>query len=244
MKELEQQLQQIGFDDKQAKAYLSLLELGEATLADLARKAKIKRTTLYDVVRTLKDKGLVSSVKSGGRTLYSAEDPRTLDDRLDEQKVLVQKAMPELLSLTNAIAAKPRVRYYEGIEGIKEVYRDTLDYPDQELLAWVTEGAGLDFDMDFLNNKYLPKRIKNKIWVRAIVPDSSDMREFLGKNESTLRNTRAMDSKKFPLDVEINLYGKRRVAFMSFREGTGMIIENASIYTTLKSIFEQQWESL
>jgi HTH-type transcriptional regulator, sugar sensing transcriptional regulator len=244
MATLHKQLEQLGFNPKEAKTYLALLELGEGTLADLARKSRIKRTTLYDIVRSLKDKGLISAVRSGGRLLYSAEDPRTLDDRLREQQTVLSTALPELLSITNALPQKPKIRYYEGIEGIKEVYRDTLEYPDQELLAWVSEEAGVAFDIDFLNQVYLPGRIRKKIWVRAIVPNIPLMREFLGEDLGTLRTTRGMDHARFPLDVEINLYGRRRVALMSFREQSGLIIENESIYTTFKSIFEQQWASL
>ena len=244
MATLHKQLEQLGLNAKEAKAYLALLELGEGTLADLARKAKIKRTTLYDVVRDLKGKGLVSTVRSGGRHIYAAEDPRTLEDRLREQQAALGTMLPELLSVANTLPRKPKVRYYEGIEGIKEVYRDTLEYPDQELLAWVSEEAGVSFDIDFLNHIYLPGRIKKKIWVRAIVPDIPLMREFLGEDRATLRTTKAMDHDRFPLDVEINLYGRRRVAFMSFREQSGLIIENESIYRTFKSIFEAQWESL
>jgi len=244
MAELDKQLERLGFNAKEAKTYLALLELGEGTLADLARKSRIKRTTLYDIVCSLKNKALVTTVRSGGRLLYSAEDPRTLNDRLSDQQQALQGVLPELLAITNVLPHKPKIRYYEGVEGIKEVYRDTLQYPDQELLAWMSEDAGTRFDLDFLNNIYLPTRIKKKIWVRAIVPDMPLMREFLGEDKATLRTTRAMDHDRFPLDVEINLYGERRVALMSFQEKTGLIIENGSIYRTFKSIFEQQWASL
>ncbi|MBP9749585.1 MAG: hypothetical protein KBD21_02550 [Candidatus Pacebacteria bacterium] len=49
---------------------------------------------------------------------------------------------------------------------------------------------------------------------------------------------------RFPYDVEINLCGGSKVAFMSFKEQTGLFVENKSIYTTLKSTFEYQWEGL
>ncbi|MBP9749793.1 MAG: hypothetical protein KBD21_03615 [Candidatus Pacebacteria bacterium] len=244
MASLTKQLQQLGFDDREAKTYLALLELGEGTMAELAKKSKIKRTTLYDIIRALQDRGLVSTAKRGERTIYIAEDPRTLDERLHEQSAVLKEALPELLSLANAIGKKPKIRYYEGVEGIKEVYRDTLEYPNQELLGWATVGAGTHFDIEYLNEVYLPKRVEKKIWVRAIIPDTADMRKYLGDDRTFLRSSRAMDPVRFPYDVEINLYGGSKVAFMSFREQTGLIIENKSIYTTLKSIFEHQWESL
>ncbi len=244
MASLENQLVLLGFNSKEARAYLALLELGDATLADLARKSRLKRTTLYDVVRSLKERGLIAVVRSGGRFIYSAEDPRTLGERLREQQSLLERVLPEILSITNLLPGKPKIRYYEGGEGIKEVYRDTLDYPNQELLAWVSPEATVAFDTDFLNNTYLPLRIKRKIWVRAILPDVPELRRYRGIDVSSLRTTRVMDPVRFPLNVEVNLYGGGRVAFMSFREQIGFVVESKSIYTTLKSVFEQQWESL
>jgi sugar-specific transcriptional regulator TrmB len=244
MQKLHKKLQFLGLTEKEASTYLTLLELGDANLADITRQTKLKRTTLYEVIRSLKEKGLVSTIRSHSRLIYTAEDPRTLSDRLDEQRAVLDGMLPEMLSLTNALPRKPRMQYYEGIEGIKEVYRDTLEYPDQELLAWVSEEAGKSFDTDFLNNIYLPGRIKNKIWVRAIVSDTPQMHELLGNDATALRHTKAVSHEQFPYTMQINLYGKRRVAFMSFREQTGLIIENESIYNTLKSIFEQQWLSL
>ena len=44
--------------------------------------------------------------------------------------------MPELLSIANFIDKKPQIRYFEGKEGLKEIFKDTLNYPNQEILAW------------------------------------------------------------------------------------------------------------
>ena len=125
--------------------------MGEGTLADLARKAQIKRTTLYDIVRNLKEKGLISTIRSGGRLIYMAEDPRTLEDRLEEQQSALGNMLPELLSIANALPRKPKVRYYEGIGGIKEVYRDILQYPDQKMYAWVSDSMITKFDDKFIS---------------------------------------------------------------------------------------------
>jgi sugar-specific transcriptional regulator TrmB len=244
MTPLQKRLEHFGLNSKEATVYLALLELGEGTLADLARKSRVKRTTLYDIARSLKEKGLVSVVRNGGRLRYSAEDPRMFGERLHEQQTLLSGMLPELLSLANALPHKPKVRFYEGIEGIKEVYRDTLTYPDQELLAWVTDEALTHFDPVFLNTVYLPKRIAKKIWMRALVSDVPALSEYVGRDASSLRTTRLLDKKRFPLAIEINLYGGRNVAFMSFKEQTGLIVESERIYSTLKSIFEQQWESV
>lgn len=241
---LAQDLTKFGLSEKESFTYLALLELGEATIGQIAKKSNIKRTTLYDIITALTKIGLVGSVKKGVKTRYIAEDPHKFEDLAEERGVLIKKILPELLSISNLLEKKPKIRYYEGSEGIKEVYKDTLKYKDQELLAWVAEEALGAFDVDYLNNVYIPKRLESKIWVRAIAPDLPYMQEFKGMDTASLRVTKLIDAKKFPFDVEINLYGGAKIGIMSFQEKLGLIIESEKIFRTLKSIFELQWESL
>ena len=237
-------LQQLGLDEKEAAAYIALLELGQGTLADLARKAKIKRTTLYDIVNSLKGKGLASTIRSGGRLLYSAEDPRTLQNRLEEQRSALLSMLPELLSVANALPRKPKVRYYEGVEGIKEVYRDILRYPEQKMYAWVSDSMISKFDGKFIAEYYIPKRLENKIWAEVIASDTATGQQFQNKDRDALRVTKLLNAVTSPLSIEIGLYGKDRIGFMSIDDELGLIVESKPIADTLKSIFKQQWENL
>lgn len=241
---LEKNLEKLGLDDKEAKVYLALLELGEGNIQQISAKSGVKRTTVYDVIESLKDRGLLSQSVHRKKTLYSAEDPRKLEYTLEEKKKTLQSVLPELLSIANNLDKKPKIRFYEGLEGIKDVYRDTLNYPDQELLAWVSEDAVKSFDEKFLNEYYLQKRLEKKIWVRAIAPDREYMHKYKGLDEKSLRKTKLASVENFPLEVEINLYGKDKIGIMSFGEKIGLIIESRKIYTTLKSIFEMNWQML
>jgi sugar-specific transcriptional regulator TrmB len=241
---LEKDLERIGFNPKEANLYLAALELGESNIQQLAKKSGVKRTTAYDIIESLKKKGLMSQALVGKKTVFHATDPRKLENEIEEQRHVVKRAMPELLAIANTLDSKPKVSFFEGHEGIRDVYMDTLNYPDQELLAWVAEEAVEHFDLDFLNNHYLPKRVEKKIWVRAIAPDGEEMRKYKGTDEKSLRKTRLTDADAFGLDVEINLYGKNRIALMSFEEGFGMVIESKKIFDTLRNIFEMNWKSL
>jgi len=237
-------LEKLGLSDKEAKVYLAVLELGEGNIAQIAKKSGVKRTTVYDIVVSLKEKQLLTETLKGKKHIYFAEDPRKLDDIYDERKATLKKILPELLSAMNAIEKKPRIRYFEGVEGIKEVYKDTLKYPDQELVAWVSPESHTSFDIDWLENYYVPKRLEKKIWVRVIASDSAEIQEYKNRDEKSLRQTKIVPAVEFPFEVEINLYGKRCVAVMAFGEQMGLIIESQKIYKTLKSVFELSWKSL
>ncbi len=238
-------LQKLGLSGKEAKVYLAVLELGEGNIQQISKKSGVKRTTVYDIIDSLKEKKLLLELAKNKKVVFSAEDPRKIEGQLDERKETLKKILPELLSITNLLDKKPTIRFYEGDEGIKEVYKDTLNYPDQELLAWVSQEAITGFDVDWLEKYYVPKRREKKIWVRVIAPGTEEItNQYKSVDEKSLRKTKIVSAQEFPFEVEINLYGKNRVAVMSFAEKIGFIIESPKLFRTLKSIFELNWKSL
>lgn len=234
----------LGLTENEAKTYLAALELGESTIVGLAKKSGVKRTTTYLAVESLKEKGFLHTTKKKKKIFFYAEDPRMLQEKAEERKKAIDKMIPQLLSIANAINNKPKIVFYEGIEGIKDVYRDNLKYPGKELLAWVSQEAINAFDSKFLNEYYLPKRIEKKIWVRAIAASSPIMEKYKNLDEKSLRKTKLINQDSFPFIVEINLYGNNKIGIMSFKEKFGLIIESQQIFTTLKSIFEFSWSNL
>ncbi len=229
-----------GLNEKENVVYLALLELGEASISAIVNKSGVKRTTVYAVLRSLHECGLVSFFTKHKRTLYLAEDPRTLRKILSDKERKLEAVMPELLSLTNALTHKPVIRFFEGIKGIEQVYEDTLRFPDQEMVAWVTDEALKSLDNDFLYG-YLPRRVAQKIWVRVLAPESPLIKNYVADDKKWLRQTRTVSKEHFPFGVEIDLYGRRNIAIMSFREQFGIVIESEEIYRTLRSIFEMGW---
>jgi sugar-specific transcriptional regulator TrmB len=238
-------LEKLGLNEKEARVYLALLELGESNIQGLSAKSSVKRTTVYDILESLKEKGLITEITKNKKTILMAEDPRKIENILDEKKDTFKRVLPELLSITNVLDNKPKIKFYEGINGIKDVYRDTLNYPDQELLAWVSNEAIHSFDEEqkFLDY-YLEKRKDKKIWVRAVAPDNEEMQNYKGLDEKSLRRTKLVSQEEFPFEVEINLYGRRKIGIMSFGEKLGLIIESEKLYKTLHSIFELNWKML
>jgi sugar-specific transcriptional regulator TrmB len=241
---LKKQLEKLNLTQREADVYVELLELGETTVEQISRKSKIKRTSVYDVIEALKGKGLIGTTKRKKRTLYYAEDPRILENQLEEKKTVLEGILPQLLSMASCIDKKPDVKYFEGSEGIKNVYQDTLNYPGQEILMWGTTDVFKYFDEEYMWDYYLKKRIEKKIWMRAIGQNLGIVQKIQAEDKKYLRETRLYDSPELNLEVEINLYGKRKIGIMSFKENLGLIIESEKIYTTLKTIFELNWKML
>ncbi|MCX6729918.1 MAG: BlaI/MecI/CopY family transcriptional regulator, partial [Candidatus Portnoybacteria bacterium] len=71
-------LQQFGLSNNEAKVYLAGLEIGQASIQDLAQKSQVKRTTIYTVLEGLKEKGLMSQIKRGSKAFLVSENPENL----------------------------------------------------------------------------------------------------------------------------------------------------------------------
>jgi sugar-specific transcriptional regulator TrmB len=236
-------LQSDGLSETEAKIYLAVLELGETVVSRIAKKSGVKRTTVYLSLENLKEKGLLSQIKKHGRPYYYAEDPRKLEELLEEKKNKISKLMPELMAIANVIDKKPVIRYFEGQESFKEVFNETLGYPNQETLVWFPNDEHW-LDNEYFTKEYVPRRLTKKISTRAIVPESSKNMSFFETNQEALRQVRIAPNDVYVSKIEIVLYGKNKIGIVSFYENMSVIIESPNIFEALRSIFNVMWEKL
>ncbi len=236
-------LKQFGLTGKKADVYLATLELGSASVIDIAQKAAIKRTTCYDVLLDLSNDGLVSQTKTGKKRHFVGEDPDKILRSLKNKERLFSEILPELQSIHNSKAQKPKIRYYEGKAGLKDVYEDTL-IGGSEILIFgsydVVNALGADWAED-----YLKKRVAKKISAKAILPGSDNLiKEYISKDKEQLRASKLISPKKYPFSIEINIYAKNKLALISSKEEIALIIEGAEIHKTLRLMFELIWDLL
>lgn len=240
--ELNRYLKQLGLIGKKADVYIASLELGAATVIEIAKKAGVKRTTCYDILLDLEKAGLISETSKGKKRLFVGEDPEKIKKDLLKKQEIFDEIVPELKSIFNIKGVKPKIRFYEGKEGLKEVYNDTLKY-STEILAFASEDVVRIFDKEWMNS-YIKQRIKKGIHSRTIIPNTKTVKEYIAKDKEQLRQSKLIDPEKYPFSIEINIYGHQKVALMSSKEETGIIIEGAEIYKTMKLIFELIWDNL
>jgi sugar-specific transcriptional regulator TrmB len=232
----------LGLNEKASKTYLALLELGTATVQEVAEHAGIKRTSVYNFLEELKKFGLVTEILEKNRVILAAEDPGVLKklakDKQTEAKQYeesVSLALPELLGLFNLPGGKPKVRFYKGTEGIKRVYEDTIvmgetiyAFSDYEKMM---EAMTFDYMVDYAN-----RRTEAGIKFHSIGPGGKWAEKAKKLAKTQKREVKTMNIK---FDTEINIYGNK-VALISFhRPYTGVIIEDRAIASTLRAIWQK-----
>jgi len=241
---IEQILAQNGLNEKEAKIYLATLEAGEATIGGIAQKTRLKRSTVYSVIDELLRRGFLSVQKRGGIKRVSALPPQGLIERFRHATALAESALPELLEMAYSSPLKPRVRFLEGVEGIKEVIMEVNTIPHADAGMIFTDYAQMPKEILQLIYHTVEHRRTSKNFLRIIVPSNPfnlQMQEREEKMHYAEHRIANFTEKTFPL--ELTLFGGSYVGFMSFEKNElfGVIIDSKAIYRTLKNIFELVW---
>ena len=233
-------IQQFGLNEKQADVYLACLELGSATVQEVAEKSKVKRTSIYNFLEEMKEKGLLSEIRHHGKTLLVAEDPQTLLEQEKEQLKQLEQFMPELRALYNRPGNKPRVRFYQGKEGVRNVYMDLLE-TGEPVFAFTDYEKMFESFGDW--TWFVPEeRVKRGIPFKGIARDGKGGRKVKSLDHKQNRVTKLV--KEIQFDTEVHIYGNK-VSMISFRKPyAGVIIEDPAIALTMKTVWQMVWDSL
>lgn len=245
---LELELKKVGFSDKEARVYLALLELGSAPVQEIAKKAKVNRATTYVVLDALKKRGAISTVEQGKKTFYATENPTALvrlfklrEQDIKEKEEEFRRSLPELEAIFNRSGEKPRVRFFEGKEGVIAVREDIFDSGANEIneiysLEYVNQVKALFSKEE--NNQFIERRKKLKVKMKAIY--TSDLGSFEGFQ--TEGDRRIVPKDRFPLSSDIIIYGNRIAMTTLKGKIVSIIIESQEMAETLRSVFNLAWE--
>lgn len=121
-KELVATLTAVGFDNKEARVYLALIELGPSQVSQIATRAELKRPIVYYVLDHLKQRGYVQEVASGKVKHFSAADPSRLLAATQTATEELRFMLPLIHALQNKGKEKPRIEYFQGLEPILSIY--------------------------------------------------------------------------------------------------------------------------
>lgn len=234
----------LDLSEKESAVYLAILELGRGTVTQICRKANINRTSGYDVLGSLASSGLARVSGKEPKQEYIAESPDNLlilmEKRLADAQLRLQeakKAVPRLKSM-HRVEDRPQVKFYEGADGLRQVYEDTLT-SNEAIRAFATVD-----DMHKGLPNYFPgyyqRRADKGISIRAIVPKTEASVERSLHDKQEKREIAFVPADTYYFSPEINIYDNK-VMIASWREKLGIIIESIEIADAMKKIYELAW---
>lgn len=238
--DIQETLTQLNLTEREAKIYTTLLELGSATPLVLANKTGLKRPTVYLDLESLKRRRLVSVGFLGKRVVYQPASPSRLLQQLQKQQNILEEALPFLLALENRKKTKPVIRYFEGIENVKRVWREET-YRAKEN-CYISHVALLEKLFQDMLNEYNEKIRNGSIRkVREIVTSSPEDLRYAKKYRSSNRQIRIMP-KEYQFSIDISLW-ENSVGLFSFENLSMLVITSPQIAKSFRTIFALAWEA-
>ncbi len=238
----------IGLDEKQAKVYIALLESGESSMTEIARCTRLKRSSVYLIVASLMQLGLLSEVKKGKRKVYTAIHPNRLRELAQWRLNNVDEVLPKLIHFYNEQKNKSIIHILEGEEGIKSVYRELLtSLSDKKEALWFSRvdtlrafaGSMLDEYKKTISSVKNPRvrelnynNLEAREWAKEIKP-------YGGKHYHI-----RLLSNEYDFGSTDNLLFENKLVIFSFEKHQFVnIIESVDIVKTFRAIYEAAWKT-
>ncbi|MEW6407277.1 MAG: helix-turn-helix domain-containing protein [Patescibacteria group bacterium] len=237
-------LTELGLKEKEAKVYLANLSLGPTTILQIARFTELKRTTVYSIIESLKQKSLINIEVKGFKKLFTAENPERLKSILEEKTSRLKNSLPEFLALYNLKGGESFIKYYEGKKSIKIVYESLLEdvKPHEDYLVIGAQQEWYNLDPEYFQD-FIVRRAKLNINIRLLMQDSKIAREH--KKMERIYNEKIKNlPKETQLTTNLVIIPKKIVIHQLAPPIIIIMIENKSIIQMHRELFEIIWKAI
>jgi len=235
-------LEDLGLSTAEAKIYIALLESGTSKTGKIIDKTKLQSSTVYHVLGSLIEKGIVSSVYKGKIKYYQAENPESLMAFLNEKKRKLSDILPELKEKERLNKQRQTAKVYEGIKGITAAFNDILETmkkgEEYYFFQFQYEQMKRPEIILFFQN-YHRKRSERGIKVRGIAsPKTRELNQHIYNLPHT--QIRYIEN---PAPTVVVIY-KNKILLLDWDETpVAITIQSETIYNSHKKFFEEKWKA-
>lgn len=236
-------LQNIGLNEKEAKVYVALLQLGRATAYSVAKHSGLKKPTTYVILEQLIKKGAANKIPRENILRYVAVSPEELFSVAETKVINAKQSLPELKALCKGKEYKVTTTYYEGIDGIEEMYKKTLKtMRNREIVGFYAGAKNNIPEMMRLWDDWTNKRAERNINVRAITPEDVKTVEWVKNKIGHLLKIKLVPNEEYNSSVSVEVCDNF-VQIISSQYLQGILIDNPDIAITMRQIFEMVWKA-
>lgn len=238
---LEKYLQEIGLSEKESQIYLALLQVDSESIQEIAKNTGINRTTVYPVLESLAQKGLVGEIQDGKKTLYQAAAPERLETFVERQKVLLEEKakrlkdiIPEIKGIQRKEGERPVIKFFEGRDGVVSAYEEfysSLDAKEQQ--------GYMIYNMDLIDKTYSAEEEERFYQIRKkkMVNPTVVYNKEAGDHSFVTQGIRTrIDGGKYPINTDITVVGDKIILSSLGEHVSSFLIKSKDIAITLSSL--------
>src|SRR3989344_3284922 len=233
--QIQNALQSIGLNEKEAHVYLALLHMGEGTISDIAKAASMPRATVYLVLKSLQKKEFTGFYLKRKRRYFMAENPDKLLQISQRQQQEVEDVIPRLKAHYTASKTQPRIKFFEGKEGVRKVFHEILE--EKRPLCAITS---ID-DMQTLARDYfkefIRRRIAQNLKVQLLTNKSEASLRLQKTDGGELRETRFVPE-TYSFHTANYIYGNKFAIVLLKDYPMAILIEDEAVAKTARMQFD------
>ena len=236
---MEEQLQEYGLSEKEADVYLACLKMGPSTANRISSATDLRRSTTYDILESLKAKGLISSFIREKKYYFQAADPSELLAFMHAKEEKLKQILPQLERIKATVTEKPRVELFEGIKGVQTLLEEL--YKEKEILVYGS-AQKVHEALKHIPEVLAVRRAELGIKLRAVF-EKSEHAEFRIKDPK-IRKVTEMRFLEVMRDIPtVTLIAGNQVGILTLeKEIIGIHITNKEISQTQKFLFKNLWK--
>lgn len=230
-------LQNLGLTKNESKVYFALVKLKQASVNEISREANVPRVNAYDILQSLKAKGLVGTITKANKMFFEPADPEILLELLEKKKKALsetENSIKSLKTLFETEQALQDVRVFKGKIGIKTVLQDALS-SKTEILNFGSSGMFPKFYSEYFNI-WESLRAKRKIKMR-IVASKSIFGKIPIKKFQTIR---FLDT-EFKNQTSTFIYEDKVAIFIWTENPIAILIKDKEFSNSNRNYFEYLW---
>ncbi len=237
-------LREYGLDDKEIDIYLFLVGTRETSAYKVSKETKIHKSTCYDVLGRLINKGFVSKIE-GKRALYSANEVSKMLSIIKNKESIIVSLIPELEKLEKRQETK--IKYLDTRESQREFDLNLLNLARQGKLSFVyvlSNGPSEFFSTNVLMERLIREAKKGRLLKKIDYKGIWD--EKMRENRDYMRVYGLIGENRFldnlPTKATTVIYDER-AAFL-FTDSSPKVIEiqNKFIAEEMKAYFLHLWK--
>jgi HTH-type transcriptional regulator, sugar sensing transcriptional regulator len=230
----------IGLESKEVAAYIASLELGEATVLEIAKKSGIKRPTAYVVLNILEQKGLVSKVIKGKKSFFVPGHPKKLVTEAELRLRELKQSVPQLETLYHKDDGNPRVSIYTTKEESDRASDDMFLVKGEVWYMGTLRLSQEAFPRTF--RKLDLARLSPEFRIKELIDDSPASRAYAKIVQGPHRQVRFIPRTLLPFEVDISVFGNQTLITSVKKEHFTVGIKSDEINRSFRGIFEVMWQ--
>lgn len=251
---IEELFTRLGLSSKEAAVYMALAESGQSAATVLSKRTKIPRATLYAVLESLVENGLVTKESSAATTHFRANSPEAFTRLIQHQRDEVEERGRAAKQLTEVLSSYmketqyeiPKFQLFEGKASIETMlyeylplWRESYGKVSNNTLWGYQDPTFVESYLRWHNHMWETRGPKEKICLFS-------NREHL-KVETT-RNIPRREVRALPAGIEFSssiwIYGEYIVMGMTRSKPHWCVqMKDAVFSANLRAIFQLLWKA-